>query len=183
LAGGAFVEEEVWLQVVGVLGLGKDLLRIKGVVARLLENGEDQAQERGVFVEGRPFFQRSKRSKRSGRSGIQPSLYLRAWGAFLGCGIFPELNVRIFRYTEGMTIPLSLSRRGQITLPKEVREKLGLRPGDVLLLKVEEGRLVLEPALLLSYEVYSEERLEEFRKAAEATPEEVAAFLEAWGLE
>ena len=55
-----------------------------------------------------------------------------------------------------MTIPLSLSRRGQITLPKEVREKLGLRPGDVLLLKVEEGRLVLEPALLLSYEVYSE---------------------------
>jgi hypothetical protein len=34
-----------------------------------------------------------------------------------------------------------------------------------------------------SYEVYSEERLEEFRKAAEATPEEVAAFLEAWGLE
>jgi antitoxin PrlF len=91
--------------------------------------------------------------------------------------------VRIFRYTEGMTIPLSLSRRGQITLPKEVREKLGLRPGDVLLLKVGEGRLVLEPALLLSYEVYSEERLEEFRKAAEATPEEVAAFLEAWGLE
>jgi antitoxin PrlF len=82
-----------------------------------------------------------------------------------------------------MTIPLSLSRRGQITLPKEVREKLGLRPGDVLLLKVEEGRLVLELALLLSYEVYSEERLEEFRKAAEATPEEVAAFLGAWGLE
>jgi AbrB family looped-hinge helix DNA binding protein len=82
-----------------------------------------------------------------------------------------------------MTIPLSLSRRGQITLPKEVREKLGLRPGDVLLLKVEEGRLVLEPVLLLSYEVYSEERLEEFRKAAEATPEEVAAFLGAWGLE
>jgi hypothetical protein len=30
---------------------------------------------------------------------------------------------------------------------------------------------------------HNEERLEEFRKAAEATPEEVAAFLEAWGLE
>jgi hypothetical protein len=56
LAGGAFVEEEVWLQVVGVLGLGKDLLRIKGVVARLLENGEDQAQERGLFVEGGPLL-------------------------------------------------------------------------------------------------------------------------------
>ena len=106
-------------------------------------------------------------------------MYLKALGALRG---FPG-DVRIFRYTESMTIPLPLSRRGQITLPKEVREKLGLRPGDVLLLKVEEGRLVLEPALLLSYEVYSEERLEEFRKAAEATPEEVAAFLEAWGLE
>ncbi len=36
---------------------------------------------------------------------------------------------------------------------------------------------MLEPALLLSYEVYSEERLEEFRKAAEAAPEEIAAFM------
>jgi hypothetical protein len=56
LAGGAFVEEEVRLQVVGVLGLGKNLLWIEGVVARLLENGEDQAQEGGVLVEGGPLL-------------------------------------------------------------------------------------------------------------------------------
>lgn len=82
-----------------------------------------------------------------------------------------------------MPTPLILSRRGQITLPKEVREKLGLKAGDVLLLRVEGGKIVLEPALLLSYEVYTEERLEEFQKAAEVSPEELTEFRRAWGLE
>ncbi|MEJ5337135.1 MAG: AbrB/MazE/SpoVT family DNA-binding domain-containing protein [Thermus sp.] len=82
-----------------------------------------------------------------------------------------------------MPTPLILSRRGQITLPKEVREKLGLKAGDVLLLRVEGGKIILEPALLLSYEVYTEERLEEFQKAAEVSPEELAEFRRAWGLE
>ncbi|GAA6736437.1 AbrB/MazE/SpoVT family DNA-binding domain-containing protein [Thermus oshimai] len=82
-----------------------------------------------------------------------------------------------------MPTPLILSRRGQITLPKEVREKLGLKAGDALLLRVEGGKIVLEPALLLSYEVYTEERLEEFQKAAEVSPEELAEFRRAWGLE
>ncbi|GAA6733164.1 hypothetical protein YIM1640_03140 [Thermus oshimai] len=82
-----------------------------------------------------------------------------------------------------MPTPLILSRRGQITLPKEVREKLGLKAGDALLLRVEGGKIVLEPALLLSYEVYTEERLEEFQKAAEVSPEELTEFRRAWGLE
>ncbi|AFV75409.1 looped-hinge helix DNA binding domain, AbrB family [Thermus oshimai JL-2] len=82
-----------------------------------------------------------------------------------------------------MPTPLILSQRGQITLPKEVREKLGLKAGDVLLLRVEGGKIILEPALLLSYEVYTEERLEEFQKAAEVSPEELAEFRRAWGLE
>ncbi len=35
-----------------------------------------------------------------------------------------------------------ISEKGQITIPKSVRTKLGLRPGTVLELEAERGRLV-----------------------------------------
>jgi AbrB family looped-hinge helix DNA binding protein len=35
-----------------------------------------------------------------------------------------------------------VSEKGQITIPKKVREKLGLRPGTVLDIEAVEGRLV-----------------------------------------
>jgi AbrB family looped-hinge helix DNA binding protein len=38
-----------------------------------------------------------------------------------------------------------LKQRGQITLPKAVRERLNLREGDLLRVSVEDGRMILEP--------------------------------------
>lgn len=38
-----------------------------------------------------------------------------------------------------------LSSKGQITLPKDVREALGLEPNDRLILTIDEGRLILTP--------------------------------------
>jgi antitoxin PrlF len=38
-----------------------------------------------------------------------------------------------------------LSPKGQITLPKDVREALGLEPNDRLILTIDEGRLILTP--------------------------------------
>ena len=38
----------------------------------------------------------------------------------------------------------TISSVGQITLPKEAREKLGVAPGDKVYLDLEEGRLVIE---------------------------------------
>ena len=40
-----------------------------------------------------------------------------------------------------------VTRKYQITLPKEVRERLGIRVGDLLRVKVEGGRVVLEPVI------------------------------------
>ncbi|WP_066640203.1 AbrB/MazE/SpoVT family DNA-binding domain-containing protein [Desulfolucanica intricata] len=43
-----------------------------------------------------------------------------------------------------------IGSKGQMTLPKEVRDILGLKEGDRLLLKVEpEGRVVLEKGLVI----------------------------------
>ena len=35
-----------------------------------------------------------------------------------------------------------VSKKGQITIPKAVREKLGISPGTVLEVKTEKGRLI-----------------------------------------
>lgn len=38
-----------------------------------------------------------------------------------------------------------LSTKGQVVLPGQIRERLGLRPGDALEASVEGGRIVLTP--------------------------------------
>jgi AbrB family looped-hinge helix DNA binding protein len=40
----------------------------------------------------------------------------------------------------------TISSKGQITVPQEVRKRLGLQPGDRVEFVVEEGRTVLRPA-------------------------------------
>ena len=40
---------------------------------------------------------------------------------------------------------ITLQKRGTITVSKEMRDKLGIEPGDPLDVTIEEGRLVLTP--------------------------------------
>jgi antitoxin PrlF len=40
----------------------------------------------------------------------------------------------------------TISSKGQITVPQEIRKRLGLEPGDRVEFVVEEGRTVLRPA-------------------------------------
>lgn len=42
-----------------------------------------------------------------------------------------------------------LNRSGQVTIPKEIRKTLHLKPGDVLQIVVEDGRVVLVPQSLI----------------------------------
>lgn len=39
-------------------------------------------------------------------------------------------------------------RRGRITIPKEIRDEMGLRADDVLEITLEDGKLVIEPATI-----------------------------------
>ena len=45
-----------------------------------------------------------------------------------------------------MTPSSTISSKGQITVPQEIRERLGLRTGDRVELVVEESRTVIRPA-------------------------------------
>jgi len=40
---------------------------------------------------------------------------------------------------------VKVTRKFQVTIPREVRELLGIRVGDVLRVRVEGGKIVLEP--------------------------------------
>lgn len=76
---------------------------------------------------------------------------------------------------------VQLSSRGQITLPAKVRTAVGVKPGDPLAISVEEGRIVISPALLLPVEHYTDERVAEFAQAAELNGDELAEVRRKWG--
>lgn len=46
-------------------------------------------------------------------------------------------------------IDVTLAERGQIVIPKEARDALGLKPGSRLQLHIESGRLVIEKKVQL----------------------------------
>ena len=79
-------------------------------------------------------------------------------------------------------ILVQIGKRGQLTLPAEVRRALGLKPGDALVVRVEKGRVVLEPAVVLPVEIYDEARLREFEEAVRLEPEEVEEIRRRWSL-
>ncbi len=67
---------------------------------------------------------------------------------------------------------VKVTRKGQVTIPKRIREALGISEGDVLLVREEGGRVVLEkpglpaPGEPIGAEAY-EELLEELERVRE----------------
>ena len=51
---------------------------------------------------------------------------------------------------------LTVSGRGQITLPASMRKRLGIEAGGVLIAEDREGDIVLRPAAVLEIETYSD---------------------------
>ncbi len=72
---------------------------------------------------------------------------------------------------------IKLGRKGQLSLPKGVMERLGLKGGEVLILDVtEDGAIFLRPAGVYPLEVYSDGRVEEFLEADELSEGEGASL-------
>ena len=60
---------------------------------------------------------------------------------------------------------IKLLRHGQITLPKELREVLGVKEGDILEAEMKENQVVLKPKTLIDKIPESESELSEQGKA------------------
>jgi len=46
-------------------------------------------------------------------------------------------------------IDVTLAERGQIVIPKEIRDELGIKPGSRLQIRVLDGRLLIEKKVVL----------------------------------
>ncbi len=76
---------------------------------------------------------------------------------------------------------VQVSPRGGLTLPAEIRRALGVHAGDTLVVSVEDGRILLQPAAVVPVERYSDERIREFAAGAAMTEKEIAKARRKWG--
>jgi antitoxin PrlF len=76
---------------------------------------------------------------------------------------------------QNMKATVTITRRGVITLPSKLREALGLKGEEHLIVETTPEGLLLRPAVTLPIEIYSPDREREF----DASEAELAALLRA----
>ncbi len=74
-----------------------------------------------------------------------------------------------------MTV-ISLSSKGQLTLPEGVRKKLGLSKGDMLAVVEKDGQIILSPVSVLPVKMYTDTEIAEWDEENDLTADEAAAF-------
>jgi AbrB family looped-hinge helix DNA binding protein len=70
-----------------------------------------------------------------------------------------------------MTTTIQINERGTLTLPKELRKRLGLEKGGVIIAEVSNDGIILKPAVAFPIEMYTDSRIEEFEKEDEKLTE------------
>ena len=73
---------------------------------------------------------------------------------------------------------LTVSSRGQITLPAEMRRHLGIEPGGAVIVEDCGGELRLKPAAVLEVELYSDEDIAEWDQDDTLSDQERQQILE-----
>jgi AbrB family looped-hinge helix DNA binding protein len=76
---------------------------------------------------------------------------------------------------------LTVSSRGQITLPANLRKRLGIRPGGVLSAEEKGGELVLRPAVVLEMETYTDADIHRWDEEDRLSPGERDRILKRLG--
>jgi AbrB family looped-hinge helix DNA binding protein len=64
--------------------------------------------------------------------------------------------------------PLLVSRRGQITLPADLRKRLGIKEGGVMIVEERRGELILRPAAVLELDTYPDAEIAHWAKGVVA---------------
>jgi len=63
-----------------------------------------------------------------------------------------------------MQIKAIINDRGVITIPAALRQSLGLKANDELILEEADGGILMRPAISVPLEVYTEQRIREFAR-------------------
>jgi len=76
-----------------------------------------------------------------------------------------------------MDSTVTISGRGNITLPASFRKAYGLEPNDQMIMETTDEGILLKPAVTLPLEIYTDERIREF----EAEDDKLAKVLKRKG--
>ncbi len=75
---------------------------------------------------------------------------------------------------------LIVGERGQITIPKEVRERLGIRPKSPVVIEVKDDGLVIRPAVTIALRKFSDKRIKEITREDILDKDERKKILAGW---
>lgn len=67
-----------------------------------------------------------------------------------------------------MTKVISINGRGTLTLPKELRERLGIKAAGQVVVEETSDGVLLRPGVTVPVEIYSAERMAEFSRNNDA---------------
>ena len=67
-----------------------------------------------------------------------------------------------------MQIKAVINERGVITIPAALRQSLGLKANDELILEEADGGILMRPAISVPLEVYTQQRIREFAREDKA---------------
>ena len=74
-----------------------------------------------------------------------------------------------------------VSDRGQVTLPQEIRKRLGIKAGTALVAEEEGGKVVLRPAAVTPVEIYTDEEIQGWLVADKVSDKERKRILKKAG--
>ena len=72
---------------------------------------------------------------------------------------------------------LIVSNRGQLTLPSNLRKRLGIRHGGTVILEERDNELVIKPAAVLEIEMYSDAQIAQWDAEDRLSPDERSSLL------
>jgi len=74
-----------------------------------------------------------------------------------------------------------VSGRGQITLPADMRRRLGIKAGGVLVVEDRKGELVLRPAAVVVLDTYTDQEIARWEREDRLAPGERSRILKKLG--
>jgi AbrB family looped-hinge helix DNA binding protein len=69
-------------------------------------------------------------------------------------------SYRIYPRRAKMRQHLTISKKGQVTLPAELRKKMGLEAGGTVIAEEKNGELILRPAAVVEIDLYTDEQID-----------------------
>jgi antitoxin PrlF len=84
-----------------------------------------------------------------------------------------------------MSETVFVSGRGQITIPAEMRKRLGVQPGGTMTIEETAGGLLLRPSVQMTveFEIYSDEDIARWDEESRFEEGELERLLKRFGLE